>query len=471
MNLPDTLENEKQIAFKNIEKRNFKDQIAKHVIIRSSIIAGCTFDNVDIGNCDFICNKICDSEFRNVSFDSADVFSTWFSNCIFQHVNFTGASIEDITFVDCTFENCIFEDVSLKNCLFNYCSLIKIKPDSCIFSLNNYSVCIFEECSFFGSFQYQIFKECKFSNILMATSVLQYNFGLGNTSGIRYIHNEKIIDNNINLKNLLINDCIAHKLFINSVITSYNFEDYINPELAVKSIDALKQMLKNNLLLSNDELIFIKQLYHYFYENNLIAPITFYKMFEAAQKIYNDSLENIAYLKCKDSIYMITNSLFFDFNNFCEKLIKSIRQVPIYNEPAYIKIHYNEEPTLSLVDLFNQCIPNIVHRTNAMKGSFIEFLEIGQNGLELLNIFLQLLGITAPIVYSEIKRKKNTEKKEKDSKKMNIEISTTLSKNEREISNLIQQTCQVTIDSNLLNINLHGYNNDNIKDIKIEFYV
>lgn len=473
MNLPDTLEKEDQIVFKNIKRKIFKNQIAKYIIIRNSIIAECTFENVDIGNCDFICNKICEAEFRNVNFDSADIFSTWFSNCIFQDVDFTGASIEDITFIDCKLVNCIFEDVSLKNCIFNCCSLMRIKPDSCIFSLNNYNLCNFKECSFFGSFQYQIFKECKFSNVLISSSVLQYNFGLGNiTSGIEFVHNEKIINNQIDLKNLLISDCISYKLFVNAVITSYNFENYINPELAIQSITALELMLKNNLLLSNDELLFIKQLYHYLYENNLIAPIAIYKMFEAVKKIYNDSLDNIAYLKCKDSIYTVANGLFFDFNNFCEKLIEFIHQIPAYNEPAYIKIHYNEKPTISLVDLLNQCIPNIVHRTRVMQGSFMEFLEIGQNGLELLNIFLQLLGITVPIIYTEITKKKNNEKKEKQaSKNVNIKISTEASQNKQEISNLIQQTCQITMASNLLNINLQGYNNDNIKEIKIEFYV
>lgn len=471
MHLPSILEQEQPIIFKDIIKTSFNNQNAKYVDIRNSIITECTFINVIIDNCDFICNKVSDSEFHSVSFVSADIFSTWFSDCIFKEVDFTGASIEDITFVNCKFEYCIFKDVSLKKSIFNNCSLIGIKPDSSVFSLNEYNLSNFIDCAFRGSFQYQIFNACKFSDVYIASSLLQYNFGLGYCSGIKYIHNKQIVIDIDCLKENLVNDCATHKLFINAVIIKYNFAEFINPELAIKSINALGKMLNNNILLSNDELTFMKQLYHYFLLNKLIAPVTIYYLFEEFKKIYATPMNNIAYLKCKDPVFMIANSLFLDFNNFCKDLIKSIKDMPHYVEPAYVQIHYNKEPSLSLVELFNQCIPNVICRIKTMQGSFIEYFEVGQNGLELLKIFIQLLGISAPIIYSEINRKKqNNGKTETAVIHMEVKINTAIN-NEHELSDLIQQTCQIATNSSLLSIDLQGYNNNNIKDIKIEYQV
>lgn len=471
MNLPSILEQNQQIVFKDIAKIIFNNQNAKYITIRNSIISECIFNSVNIDNCDFICNKVCDSEFHSVSFGNADIFSTWFSNCIFTDIDFTGASIEDITFENCKFERCIFKNISLKKCIFNNCTLIGIKPDSSVFSLNEYNLSNFIDCFFIGSFQYQIFNNCSFSDVCIASSILQYNFGLGNFSEIKYVHNKKIVDDIRSMEETLVNDCAAHKLFINAVIVNYNFVDYINPVLAIKSIKALGKMLNSNMLLCNDELTFIKQLYHYFLTSNLIAPIAIYQMFEEIKKIYANPIDNIAYTKCKDSIYMIANSLFLDFNYFCNDLIKSIEEIPHYVEPAYIQIHYNEEPSLSLAELFNRCIPNVIHRIKTMQGSFIEYFEIGQNGLELLKIFIQLLGISVPIIYSEIKMKKKANIKTDESTiHMEVKINTAI-QNEHEISDLIQQTCQIATNSNLLNINLQGYNNSNVKDIKIEYQV
>ena len=472
MKLPDIIKSEEEVVFKDINKKIFKNFEATYMIIRNSVITECIFENISLGNCDFICNKVCNTNFRNIYWGSSDIFSTWFSNCTFIDVDFTGSSIEDITFTDCIFTNCIFKDVSLKKSIFNNCSFNQIEPTSTIFSLNNYNECTFTECAFSGSFEYQLFKKCIFIDTIIAASALEYNFGLRNHQGIRYIQNNQEIDDISDILELLINKCVDNKLFINAVLINYNFANYINPELAIKSLHAIEQMLKNDILLSNDELTFIKHLYHHLYINELIAPIVLFEMFETVKKMYINSMDNISYEKCKESLHMVANSLYFDFCNFCEKLNDSIRHIPLYTGPAYIQIHYDEEPTVSLEDLLNKCIPGIINRTEVRKGSFIEYFEIGKNGLELLAIFLQLLGIAVPIIYTEIKsKKKNNERFGGTSINIDIEAGTSLVSNDREISDLIQQTSHVITTSSLLNVNLQGYNNDNIKDIKIKYEV
>lgn len=470
MKLPDIIKSEQEIVFKNINKKTITNIEATYMTIRNSIIIDSTFENVIWRNCDFICNKVCNTNFEKINWGSSDIFSSWFSDCVFIDVDFSGSSIEDITFTKCNFINCIFTNVSLKKSIFNNCYFNKIRPTSTIFSLNSYNECTFTKCNFSGSFEYQLFKECIFEDTMIATSALEYNYGLGIHKSIKYTQNNQEVDDIGDILEVLINKCVNNKLFINAVLINYNFTNYINPELAIKSIHAIKQMLKNDILLSNDELTFIKQLYHYLYTNKLIAPITICKMFETVKNIYINSLDNISYEKCKESLYMVANGLYFDFSNFCDNLKDSIRQIPSYTEPAYIQIHYEEKPAVSLEMLLNKCVPRVIRRIEVRKGSFIECLEIGKNGLELLTIFLQLLGISVPIIYSEIKGKKKNRSSDA-SINMDIEINTSLVHNDQEIAALIQQTSKVVMTSNLLNVNLQGYNNDNIKDIKIEYQV
>lgn len=472
MKLPDIIKSEQEVVFKEINKKTFMNLKATYMTIRNSIITDSAFENVIWGNCDFICNKVCNANFKKVNWGSSDIFSSWFSDCVFIDVDFTGSSIEDITFTNCSFTNCIFKDTSLKKSILNNCCFNEIRPTSTIFSLNSYNECVFTKCNFSGSFEYQLFTECVFDDTIIATSALEYNFGLGNHKSIRYAQNNQEVDDISDILEVLINKCVNNKLFINAVLINYNFTNYINPELAIKSLQAIKQMLKNDILLSNDELTFIKQLYHHLYINELIAPIVLCKMFEVVKNLYINYLDNISYEKCKESLYMVANGLYFDFSNFCEKLKDSIRQIPLYTEPAYVQIHYDKKPTVSLETLLNKCVPGVISRTEVRKGSFIECFEIGKNGLELLAIFLQLLGIAVPIIYSEIKnKKKNKTSSSNTSINMDIEIDTSLIHTDREISDLIQQTSKVVTTSNLLNVNLQGYNNDNIKDIKIEYQV
>lgn len=462
---------EQEIEYKKIEKSFFKNQNFSYVTIRNSIITNCHFENVDLRNCDLLSTKIYSSIFNKVSFDSADIFSIWFSDCQFINTDFTGAGIEDITFVNCTFENCIFGDVSLKNCVFINTKFIKIIPDSCTFSLNNYKECSFKECVFKGSFQYQIFESCQFEKVTMDSNILKYNFGLGQTSGITYIHNSDMVQDIDFLKHELIFECSKNKLFINAVLVDYNFAKEINPVLAIKSIKAIGVMIKNEILLRNDELYFLKNIFHHFYINKLIAPIVLYKLFEELKKIYvEDYSDNIVIAKSKETLHLISNSVYWDFSDFCEQLkLSSIKKIK-YIAPAYLSIHYVNEPQVQLSFLLNQCLPGTFYRTSTKNGSFWEYIEVGQNGLEILKIFIQLLGITVPIIYSETKEKHKKEPPKTKIQK-DVEINITDSRNQKDTAELIQKTCQLINASDMLTSDQRGYNNNNIKEIKIKYRI
>lgn len=472
MDLPIEKKLENELIFKNASDINIHNRNMHGFIIRNSVITNCQFEMTDMSNADLLSSKFYSTKFLSVNFESADIFSLWFSHCVFVDVDFSGAGIEDITFIDCEFVNCTFKDVSLKNCVFTNTKFINMCPVSSTFSLNTYSNCFFEKCKFKASFQYQIFEDCQFETVLMDSSILKYNIGLGVIKGIEYTIQEEPIPNVVGLRDMLIQDCIKQNLFINAVLVSYNFDE-INPDLLLESLSAINKMLCNDILLRNDELVFFKTLFHFLHVHGLVAPIMLYKMFGKVKEIFSTSIDNTAFSKCRDSLYMIANGLYFDFSEYCNKLKEDISKIPEYKAPIYITIHYETEPTVMITSILNRYRTCLFNRISTKKGSFIEYLEAGQNGLELFKIFIQILGISVPIIYSELKEKKKERKNPKQPIhiKKDVEIVGIAKRTDKDVVDLINQACEIVSNADILTKDLHGYNNSNIKEIKIEYHM
>lgn len=468
MNLPIAQKIEKEIDFMIIKDREITEMDLHGISIRNSIITGCSFNRNDMHNSDLLSTKIYDTVYQNVNYRNADIFSLWFSKCKFINVDFTGAGIEDVNFVDCLFENCIINNAGVKNCHFERTNIIGLYPDSSTFSLNTYKDCTINNSRFKGSFIYQIFDNCQFGNVKMDISLIKYNHGICNENQIMFYSSEREIEELS--ATALVKDCLNHKMFLDAAFVAFNFESYINPSLALSSINAIEDMLQHDILMQESELQHFKNLFNHFYITKAIAPMVLYKMFEQLKHIYLNSPKNVAYNKCKNMIYLIANSLFMDFNDFCELVKKDICAIPKYIPPAYAWIHYENEPQITLCSLLNSNKTEKFKRIDSMDGSFWECLEIGENGLEILTIFFQILGICIPIVYSEIKEKrKKTEHITMEKKDLNINVSYEIS--ESKVTELIQSTCNLLNNSDLFVSDMQGYNNENIKEIKIEYHI
>lgn len=467
----------KELVFQNIEQKSFKDINAPKITIKHSVIRNCDFFNVDMKNCDFISSKIYNVSFKNVSFSCADIFSLWFSECRFENVNFSGAGIEDITFSNCYFDNCTFDDVGLKSCLFSDSHFVNIEPTSSSFVLNQYNHCIFQQCYFSGSFQYQIFDNCKFEDVRIEYSILKYNFGIGFKNGIKYLKNGLLLKEVNNLYDLLVDECRRQNLFLNAAFVDFNFAPSINPELVLESMDAIELMLSKEILIRKDELLFLRRLYQYMYERHMIAPIIIFQLLAKIKDIKLSMNTNIAYSKSNETFTLIYNDLYFQFCKFYDNLQEMCLTSPQSESPLNIYIDYEQEPTMSLVDLLNKCLPNTCKRISSRYGSFHEIIAMLPQGVELLNIFLQILGICVPIVYSEIKEKKQKLNSESEKQKPNSELEKSINFNISTKSNTkysvkaIKQLCHNLVATGLLNENLQGYNNTNIKHIEIKYVV
>jgi hypothetical protein len=391
----------------------------------------------------------------------------WFSECKFDNVDFSEAGIEDITFINCQFNHCIFENVGLKNCIFSNSHFIDINPISASFTLNQYNQCVFEKCKFRSSFQYQIFNQCNFYNVEMEYSLLKYNFGIGKKE-IRYVKNNIMIEYPTQLYKLLSDECIKQNLFLNAAFVSFNLESSMNAQLILKSIDAIEIIISKEILIRNDELLFLKNLYQFMYEEKIITPILLYQLLNKIRSFGALAQTNIAFAKSRQTLSLIYNDLYSNFFMFCDKLQQTLECLPQYETPLILLIDYEYEPNIPLAELLNQCLPNTFKRIKGMHGSFHEVIEMLPQGLTILSIFLQMLGIGIPIIYEEIKEKRNKLNKENTVDKI-VNFNIKAQNNDKNSTQLIQQMCKTIVSSGILNENLQGYNNSNIQKINIQY--
>lgn len=469
MSLLSQINSNNELVFKNIEQQTFENINIEKLTIKNSIIKECNFIDVNLGHCDLLSSKLYKVYFRNVSLNCADMYSLWFSDCKFENVDFSDAGIEDITFINCQFQDCKFENTGLKNCVFTNSQFFNIKPNSAGIILNKYNDCVFEECAFKGTFQYQIFDNCKFINVIMDYSLLKYNFGIGKKE-IEYYKDNLLIKDIIQLHKLLLNECAEQNLFLNAAFVDFNLSSTINPKLIIKSIDAIERMLSKEILIRNDELLFLKKLYQFMYESKIIAPILLYKLLDKIMEMNKFQLLNIAYAKSRETLSLIYNDLYFEFFTFCDELQIKLENIPQFDMPVKLFIDYEYEPDIPITALLNKCLPDTFTRVKTEQGSFHEIIDMLPQGIDILNIFLQILGISIPIIYTEVKEKTKKEKPQnKIDKTVNFNIVN--QKNNNDCKKNIQQVCKSIAVSGIFNEDFNGYNNSNIKEIKIQYNI
>ena len=115
-------------------------------------------------------------------------------------------------------------------------------------------------------------------------------------------------------------------------------------------------------------------------------------------------------------------------------------------------------------------MPDTFTRVKTEQGSFHEIIDMLPQGIDILNIFLQILGISIPIIYTEVKEKTKKEKPQnKIDKTVNFNIVN--QNNNNDCKKNIQQVCKAIAVSGIFNEDFNGYNNSNIKEIKIQYNI
>lgn len=423
--------------------------------------------NSNFKNCDIIASRINEIKLFNIDLNNSDIISNEIIDAVFSNVDFEGTCIDDTNFTRCLFINCKFNNQSTKNCTFKDCSFENIKPISSLMELNTYTNCTFQSCEFTSSFHYQIFDNCKYINMLIKPELLGYNFGLffnsQQNSGIILLgYDETDTTNDVIISNLT--DYFVNKfLFINAMILSLNTDFNTNQMLFMNWANTLKKTINHNGMIKSNEIIFIKNIIINMFCNQLIAPIIVINLYNQLLDIYkNCECSN----KIQESLLVLLNSIQKEIHNYLNNLQVELKELPTFNSDIEISIKYETKPTVSLCNILNEFYVGKCIQTKTMYGSFIEWISSPENILECLKIFISLLGITVPIVYSSIK-----DKKEKKNNKSNNNpvMPQVLFINSDNISlNInVQNGCQIINNNNIIEKDFCGYTNENIKYINI----
>lgn len=450
--IPNNIITDREII--NIKK--YKEKLSYLSVQNTSFIKS-TFKN-----CDIVGSKFYNCSFKDISLNNADIISLQTTKCKFINVIFDGTCIEDIDFKDCIFENCSFKNFTMKNCCFTECEFIKFKPYCCLCELNNYIKCTFVESDFSSSFHYQIFSDCKFNKTTTDIELLGYNYGL--------LLNDQIIVNSTNLtyfdlENNIENLCseyLEQSLYTNAFILKFNIEYDYNPTVLLLWSEFLEIILKNNIIIKSNELLFIKNVISLFSSKHKIAPLLLF--------VLNNRLINtinkypIDNSKIRDDIILLINNIYFDFIKCTQDFPTELNNFSTEGRNLLIEIKYLEKPKMDLSQILNKFGVGYCHQVKTANGSFYEWISCPDNVAMCLEIFLMLLGIAVPIICDSIKTKKNKNKSKKQLKALDLSECTP---SNMTINITINNGCQILNNCNFIENNFYGYNNENMQEIKI----
>ena len=433
----------------------YKEKIS-YFTVQNSFFSKSTFKNCDIVGCKFY-----NCSFNNIQLNYADIISLWITNCIFVNVCFDGTCIDDIDFQNCVFKNCSFNNFTMKNCRFLKCKFYAFKPSCCLCELNYYMDSSFTDSIFSSSFHYQIFSNCKFDNTTTDLELLGYNYGL--------LSNNQITVERQNTGSIipeiepsrLYKKYIKQNLYVNALILRINYEYNDDQTIILLWAEFLEAMIKNNIIIKSNEILFVKNLISFFSNNNNIAPILLFELNNKLINIINHYPVNNQ--KTKDDIILLINNLYFEFKKHTQMFLDTISDPIQTSQKVIIEIKYLEKPKMDLSHILNQFGMGKCHQVKTAKGSFLEWISCPNSIISCLEILLMLLDVTVPIVYDSLKAKKN-------SNKNNRTDVLDLSKNDItdiKVNVIINNGCQILNGCNFVENNFYGYNNKNVQTIKI----
>lgn len=456
----------------------------------SSNFEECRFFEIQFRTASFFSTKLINVCFYNCDLSSTDICSIWAKGCVFKETNLDNANITDSTFEDCVFDNSIFTSVSLMNCKFINCTFEKMPIEDSTFTLNSYINCKIKNTVLTESFYYQIFTDCEFYNVNMDPQLLGFNFGFSKQVIAELADNKDL--------NEIEAQFINKGLYVNAAILKVNQvqEGY---DLAILAcISALSQMLRNNILIKADEIVYLKNLIQQLENENKISPICIIRIWQLLNDIINASSQNIAIQKSISYIRDFLNVLHFKIQEFVEKMQMCTNDsfaIANKSKTAELKIIYNQKPSIEIIN----CLVDITTFLNpdypkpiflkSQKGSYIEYHEIAIALIPYIQTIFSLLGVVVPvIIYKKEKKDRKAEnevKMQTEKQKtpnplctsIKLEITTTTEQSSAlpNSTPITTQTNQLVTDSiKILNqqefttqTDFAGYNSRNIQKVTI----
>ena len=447
--------------------------------LERSLLNGTNINSKSIDNCNFQLSewtgaKVEDCHLINSNFKYAELKSTWFKNVRFENIVFDDSIISDSTFSDCTFYNCNISGTFFQENTFNNCRFEIIDFSDSSAYLNIFDTCTFIDSDICGSFYYSIFNNCSLTACRIDQYLMGYILGLLNSGldNISYLKNKEIWNESFDeLITDLIQEYETRMKFVNLAILKLNlyFESDVD-KLIFACIKAFVLCQKKNITISSDDVKFIKYIIEEYYNKNLISPCM---IFEASLLLHNEiNLIESDFEQNKKQLKNLNNTLFFCQQDF---IAKRTSKINIDKEKDYtLFIKYETEPQISIVKILKTLHPQYVIEPKILQtrtGSFLQWVQCDGNAIILFELLLGFLNVSVPIVYDIIKEKrkekKQNELEHKSQSTINIDtlqISLNNFNSVQNLGNILNTvgTCNFSISNEFM-----GYNNSNIKEIKI----
>lgn len=491
--------NYKENPFKPFAKLNFysfDDLIlnnidANSMELSSSSINKGEFHNVNFFSSSFLSTKFSAVNFNKCEMSGSDICSVWCKDCIFFETNFDDSTITDSIFINCRFKNSTLKNIMLSNTQFIDCVFEQMPIENSTVTLNTFTNCIIRNTNFTESFYYQIFEKCEFFNVELDPVLLGYNFGFSKDIFAK-------INKNIDLT-LVEEDFINNYFLINAAILHINQASLHHDLAMLACVTAMCQMIRQDILVKNDEIQFLKRITSYLNKNNMISPFIQMKMWQYLTTLLDSDEKNVSLSQAMPYVREYANTIYFDFQNFQKELEHKLNNTKYGNSlttVVEIEIVYSIAPAFQLVQLLEHIRKSFspdalpAKLLYSKQGSFIEKLQIAEAILPYFETFLSLLGCVIPfIIYRmETKNTKNNRNHSKDNEeKKEAKIPTTKNSQgiyiptspiiiphiksvEPSTSKMIADITGIIVENGLSDsIDFYGYNYKNIKSITITF--
>lgn len=467
-----------------IEKHN-----AEFMEISGSYISNGEFTDTNFYGISFLSTKFSNIKFIGCNLAGTDLCSIWVKECVFSNTDLSNSTITDSMFIDCVFDMDSFASVTLTNSHFINCTFNGFPIDDSTVTLNYFDNCVIKKTHFTESFYYQLFENCVFEDVEFNVELLGYNFGFSREFIDRFSVESKIESVKENF--------IKNQLLTNAAILSINVLGNYYDLAMLACITAMCQMMRQDILVKNDEIQFLRKVTEYLDRKKLISEFIKIKIWHCLNLLRIEDQTNVAISRASQYLQEFSNMLYFSFQSFQQRLdeelkcFENIRK----NNIVEIQIIYKFAPAIQIVSIMESFrksyLPDIMETklVSTKQGSFIEIIEAAEPLLPYLKTFLSILGTASPfIIYGLNKRDKKKEKE--DNKNKEIENENTLNTNiaiqnfsqynivmvpnvapvSNETENIIKATTTVINASEIgNNPDFCGYNSNNVQSINIKY--
>lgn len=417
----------------------------------------CTLKKLDLSNTDFSTNKLVETMLNEVAFD--------------------GATITNCDFGKCVFKTCTFNHIALSNTVFRKCKFINIDLTLTTTCNNQFIECEFIKCNLKNSVNYNVFCNCKFTDVNIDVNVFVSNiFDIMEKNNIPYI-----IDGNPDEIKQRLKDTSQ---YIHYTICRFNMASMPLEATFLASIMSIQNCCSNNLIVRVEQITFIDTLLKYsIATNNYISALTLFQCLDILEPLLSEKanlLENYV-----QSVCIAIKQLFLDC---CEQYAKytskvNYNKIETEKEKLYLNITYEHKPQSDLTTLLNT-IANYTNmegaRANCILGEYACYHEIIEFTFQMLPVIETLAALVGLLVPFTIERMKEKRQQEKSRDNVSLENNNI---NNYTIYNIIQVNNYNNIDnSNNINSianaliknnvtcenNYCGYNKNNIRTIIVQ---